>query len=377
MRFLLAGGGTGGHVYPALAIAEELRRRQPDCELLYVGTEDGLEARLVPAAGLAFKTVPSGRILGKKLGSKVGGAYRAALGVIAALGIIRRFRPDAAIGTGGFASGPAMLAAALRGVPVILQEQNAYPGMTNRLLASLAGIILVSHPQVARGFPAWVRGRVLAVGNPVRPEVLEAERTAGASFFGLDPQKTTVLVSSGSGGAKRLNQAALGLLPGVAAGQYQLIWATGSAYHRDTALAVAGRQSGTEGLRLLPYLERMPLGLAVADLVVARAGAMTLAEITARGIPAVLVPSPNVVHNHQELNARLLEGGGAAVVLADAGLTEELLAETVAAILGDRRRRERMVAASRSLGRPGALGVIGGIVTAAAGGKGTRRALRP
>lgn len=148
-----------------------------------------------------------------------------------------------------------------------------------------------------------------------------------------------------------------------------MIWATGPAYYREAVQAAASRHAGMEGLRLVSYLERMPLGLAAADLVVARAGAMTLAEITARGLPAILVPSPNVVHNHQELNARLLEGGGAVVVLADAGLSEELLAETVAAILGDQRRRERMAAASRALGKPGALGKIGLIVMAVAMGK--------
>lgn len=371
MRYLLAGGGTGGHVYPALAIAGELRRREPGCELLYVGTKNGLEARLVPAAGLPFATVPSGRLLGKRLGNKVAGVYRAARGVQAALEIIRRFRPDAAVGTGGFASGPAMLAAALRRVPVVLQEQNVYPGLTNRLLSPLAEIVLAPHPQSVRGFPSWVQRRILAVGNPVRPEVLEARREEGAAFLGLDPDKPTILVYGGSGGAKRLNRAALGLLPGAGFGEYQLIWATGPAYHREAVEAAETRQGvKAPGLRLVPYLERMPLALAAADLVVSRAGAMTLAEITARGLPAILVPSPNVVHNHQEMNARLLEGGGAAVVLSDAGLTEELLAETAAAILGDRRRRERMAAASRAMGKPGALGEIGSVVIAAAKGKG-------
>lgn len=365
MRVLLTGGGTGGHIYPALAIASELRRRVPDCELLYAGTREGLESRIVPRAGLPFVTVSARGLVRKGPRELVAGLLALARGLWQADRLVARFRPDVVVGTGGYVAAPVALAAARRGVPVLIQEQNAYPGATNRLLARWAAAVCIPFEEGRRFFPP--RARIYVTGNPVRPEVLRADREEARRRLGIPPPARVVLVTGGSRGAERINGAALELAAAVAERpDTVLLWACGERYHPQVRarlaarLRAAGPRAGGEKdrVRLFPYLDDMAAAYAAADLYVGRAGATTLAEVTARGLPAVLVPSPNVAHQEQDHNARVLERAGAARVIPDAELTGRRLVETVLALLADGDALRRMAAASRGLGRPGALADI-------------------
>lgn len=376
-RFLVTGGGTGGHIYPALSIAGRIKERVPSAELLYVGTMTGLEARLVPRTGIPFAAVAAGGVVGKAAPQSIGGALLALRGLVQACRIVRRFRPDVVIGTGGYVSGPVGMAAVLCRVPLVIQEQNVLPGVTNRLLGRFASLVAVAYPEVRSCFPSGTPVEV--TGNPVRPEVLSAGRREARSSLGITDSDVFVVIFMGSRGSATVNRAlvpALRLLadrPGI-----KVLYATGED-HFDRVLAdmrAAGLPAGPAGasgaagdrgraaeLRVVvgenivvrPYINDMTRVLAAADLVVSRAGAITLAEITARGLPALLIPSPHVTHRHQERNAEVLARHGAARVVPEEGLTGERLAGEILALIGDRRRLAAMGERSRSLGRPGAL----------------------
>ena len=395
LRVLLTGGGTGGHIYPALAIAAELRRRLPGCELLYVGTRDGLESRIVPRAGLPFATVSARGLMRKGPREVVAGVLALTRGFLQADRILARFRPQVVVGTGGYVAAPVALAAVRRRIPVLIQEQNAVPGATNRLLARWADAVCVPFAEAARFFPP--RARVVVTGNPVRPEILQARRHEARARLGIAAGARVVLVTGGSRGADRINRAALELAAALAATERAvLLWACGERYHPEMAARLRQRlrgagagparagagAAGTPGgpgvtgsaepggrIRLFPYIDDMPAAYAAADLYVGRAGATTLAEITARGLPAVLIPSPHVAHHEQDHNARVLEQAGAALVIPDAELTGERLAGVVADLLAAPARLEAMAAASRRLGRPDALDAIVDRVLALAGAR--------
>lgn len=344
-RLLVTGGGTGGHVYPALALAQSLAG---EAEVLYAGTARGLEARLASAAGVSFTVISSGGLMGRSLRRKMQGLTLALAGFSQAIRLIRRFRPAVVVGTGGYASGPLVLAAVLLRVPTLLQEQNLRPGMTNRWLAPLVSRVAVPYPECRAYFPARTRLRV--IGNPVRPEIRGADPKAARRELGLG-QDRVVLLFGGSGGARRLNEAALAILPELQPGEI-LLWVTGATYHGEFATRL--QKSGyADRVRLYPYLDRMDLGLAAADLVIARAGAMTIAELTALGRPVILVPSPNVVHDHQRLNAELVAAKGAAVVVGEESLSS--LPASVRELLDDDQRRAEMAERSRALGDAEAL----------------------
>ncbi|ADU50983.1 UDP-N-acetylglucosamine--N-acetylmuramyl- (pentapeptide) pyrophosphoryl-undecaprenol N-acetylglucosamine transferase [Thermaerobacter marianensis DSM 12885] len=362
MRVLLTGGGTGGHIYPALAIAAELKRRVPGCELLYVGTREGLESRIVPRAGLPFATVSARGLMRKGPREMAAGLLSLTRGLWQADRILARFRPDVVVGTGGYVAAPVALAAVRRRIPVVIQEQNAVPGATNRLLARWARAVCVPFADAGRFFPAGTP--LVVTGNPVRPEIVTVTREAARARLGLDRAEPVVLVTGGSRGAERINRAALELAVAVTGWQEGvLLWACGERYHAEfrsrleQRLAEVGRPAGRR-VRLFPYIDDMPAAYAAADLYVGRAGATTLAEITVRGLPAVLVPSPHVAHHEQDENARVLERAGAAVVIPDAECTGPRLVALVQELLQAPDRLATMARASRQLGRPDATAAI-------------------
>ncbi len=356
MRVVLTGGGTGGHVYPALAIAAELRGAEA---VGYLGTAGGLEARVVPAEGIAFFAVPATGVLGKSPAAMAHGVVAATAGFARAGRILGRLRPDVVVGTGGYVTGPVGLAAALRGISLFVLEENARPGVTNRMLARFARHIAVPWAEAAAGFPPSVRSKVLVTGNPVRREVVAADRTAARQAFDLPAEAAVLLVVGGSQGAAAINEAVLRLVrPGGGWPEgAHLVWATGPRYH-DAILARLGETPAWA--RILPYLHDMPQAYAAADLVVARAGAMTVAELTARGVPAILVPSPNVTGDHQTANARVLAERGAAVLLAEERLSE--IGPRVSDLLTAPERLRAMAQASRALGRPDAAATLAALV---------------
>lgn len=370
MRIIVSGGGTGGHIYPALTIVRAIQKKIPDAEFLYVGTKDGLEADIVPKEGIPFETV---NIQGFKRSltpeNLVRGA-RAFGGVMKAMGIVRRFRPDVAVGTGGYVCGPILLASSLMRIPTLIQEQNVMPGVTNRLLARFVSCIAMGTKEAAEHFP---KGKRVFTGNPIREEVMRARSEDGKEMFGLDPKAKTVLVSGGSRGARSINRAMVGVLAHYAGRDgVQILHVTGKAGYDETmqSLKETGIDLDAAGnLFVEPYLYNMPQALACADVAVFRAGAIGIAELTARGVPSILVPYPFAAANHQEMNARAIATAGAARMILDRELTAERLLSVLAELLSEDAKLKRMAKAAKKLGRPKAADEIASRVIRLARGK--------
>ena len=365
MRIIVSGGGTGGHIYPAVTLIRAIQRQVPDAEFLYVGTEDGLEADIIPKEGLPFETV---NIRGFKRSLSPENIIRGAKafgGVLKAMGIVRRFRPDAAVGTGGYVCGPILLAASLMGVPSLIQEQNVVPGITNKLLSRFVSKIAIGTKEAEPYFP---KDKVVFTGNPIRREVMEAGREAGIEAFGLDPSKKTVLVSGGSRGARSINRAMIGVLRRYAGHPHvQILHVTGSVGYDETMQGIRAANINLEkagNLFVKPYLYNMPQAMACTDLAVFRAGAIGIAELTARGIPSILIPYPYAAANHQEHNARAIEQAGAARMILDRELTEERLISVLEELLTEDEKLRLMAEASRRLGRPQAADEIASMILA-------------
>ncbi|MDF2630489.1 MAG: UDP-N-acetylglucosamine-N-acetylmuramyl-pyrophosphoryl-undecaprenol N-acetylglucosamine transferase [Symbiobacteriaceae bacterium] len=359
MKYLIAGGGTGGHIYPAVSIAHALKAADPQAELLYVGTQAGREATLVPREQIPFVTISSAGLINLSAMQKLKGALKAAKGLFDSLGHIRRFRPDVVIGTGGFVSGPVLLAARLAGRPVVIQEQNAFPGVTNRIASRWAKAVLVPYEEARPYFPAGTK--LQFIGNPVRPEVQGAERSAGRKAFGYTESDKVLVVMGGSGGGRDFNRFAvdavkllLGRLPGL-----KVLHITGERYFDQVRQQYGGSPAGVS---VVPYLHNMPEAYAAADAGIFRSGALTLAEVQVRGLPSVLIPSPNVTHNHQDWNARTLEQRGAALVVREREMSADKLADAVAVALTDSAKRAAMAEALRSLAQPDAAADIAGAI---------------
>ena len=344
MRVVLTGGGTGGHIYPALSVARCLEGH----DLLYVGTADGPEATIVPRAGLTFQSVPSRKLSRKPGPGAVTALAVSAWGVLRAMSLLRAWKPDVVLGTGGYASAGIMFAAAVLRIPTVVHEANVAPGRVNRLLARLCNRVALTYAASARYFPA---GKTVVTGLPVRPELALADPSSAYRECGLDPKVPTLVVSGGSGGAQTLNRAVLEALPGLAVLGIQVVHQTGKKHYEET-VAAAGKLPAF--YRPVPYVEDMPALLAAATLIVCRAGSSTLAEVTAVGLPAVAVPYPFAVADHQTSNAQALAEAGAAVLVKDADLNGERLVREVSALLSDPVRLAAMRAASRAQGQPDA-----------------------
>ena len=355
MNIIVSGGGTGGHIYPALTIIRAIQQREPDARILYVGTPHGLEADIVPREGIDFIAVDLAGFQRRFSLDNIARAWRALRAVARARGIVQGFRPDVALGTGGSVAGPILLAASLAGVPTLVQEQNVFAGVTNRILARFATAIAVGMEDARAVFPS---DKTYVTGNPIRPEVLTATRVEGAAAFGFDPAKKTVLVSGGSRGARSINRAMVEVIAHAAAQTaVQYLHVTGADEHGDTLARIrnAGiRLEEHPHIRVLPYLYNMPQTMAMADVAVFRAGATGLAELAARGVPAVLIPYPYAAENHQEKNARAMEAAGAAEVILNSAVSGAALEEALGSLLADDVRRAAMGAAMKRLGKPAA-----------------------
>ena len=360
MRVLMTGGGTGGHIYPALALARHLVAVDR-ADVLFVGTQRGMEYEIVPAAGFVLKTIP---VVGlqRRFSLQLGRAvYLAGSAVWAARRIIREFRPDVVVGTGGYVSGPVVLAAAMSGVPTVIHEQNAIPGLTNVILSRFTRKVCLSFPGSERYFPR--KDRTVLTGNPRASEAATATGEK-AGDIKLLPQVPVVLCVGGSHGAAKLNEAfsaAIGHVLSVC--DVQAVYVTGKRYYSDIIAKLEPQLIRFPSrLQVLPYHPALPDLLRRANLMISRAGATTLAEITALGVPSILIPSPNVTKNHQEHNARSLSDHGAAVLLKEAELTGERLSELLVDLLTDRQRLQKMTAASLALGVPDASERIASVI---------------
>lgn len=350
MKILIAGGGTGGHVFPGIAVAEEIKRQRRDCQVVFVGTRGGLEATAVPEAGFKIRFMLSSGFHRRQWWRWPGAVIINAIGLFQAVWIVLSENPKVVLGTGGYVSAPLSLAAKLMGRPLVLQEQNSIPGLANRVLARVADEVHLSFLE-ARGWFSR-KDHLKITGNPVRAHILSGDRDAAMREFQLQPGRPTVFVFGGSLGAKRINEAAIDTLRRLKGRvDVQFILQTGRPdFERVRALVQA------EGLpaTVLAFVKQIHMAYAVADLVVCRSGAMTLAEIAVCGLPSVLVPYPFAAHNHQEVNAANLVDRGAAVCILDAELTGERLAKEVAHLLADRPALSRMSANARLFARPDA-----------------------
>ncbi len=350
---MIAGGGTGGHLYPGIAVAREWLSRQPEAQISFAGTARGIEARVVPREGFALDLIRSGGLKGKSLVDRLRGASLLPLSVADAWRIVSTRRPDVVIGVGGYSSGPVVLVAALRGVPTMLLEQNAVPGLTNRLLARFVRAAGVSFESTKEFFGS----KAFVSGNPVRPEFVAAVGPSQESGVDEHAAITRVLVFGGSQGAHAINVAMVAAAAELAAGG-AAVHLTHQTGERDLEMVRAGyREAGIQA-DVEPFLYDMGRQIGRADLIICRAGATTLAEITAAGKAAVLVPLPTATDDHQRRNAEALADAGAAEVLLQSGLTGHTLAERIQALVADPGRRARIATAARSLARPDAARVI-------------------
>ena len=319
MKVLISGGGTGGHIFPALSIAGAVRRRCPDAEILFVGAEGRMEMEKVPSAGYEIVGLPVAGFDRKRLWRNIPVAWKLVKSLFKARRIVRDFHPDIAIGVGGYASGPVLKEAQRRGIPTLLQEQNSYPGVTNKLLARKADRICVAYDGTERYFPAE---KIVKTGNPMRKELEQCTltRAEAKKELGFDPDRLLVFATGGSLGARTLNQAVANSLDMLEANAVSLLWQTGR-YGADT---FGPMTEGHTGMKAEVFINRMDLAYRAADIVVARAGAGTISELQNLGKAAILIPSPNVAEDHQRHNAEALSQQGAAKMILDIDAVAEL-----------------------------------------------------
>ncbi len=352
LRIIISGGGTGGHIFPAVAIANELRRRYPDAIILFVGANGRMEMTRVPEAGydivgldisgLQRRLTPQNLLFPMKVFRSVRKAGK----------LLEEFRPDAVVGVGGYASAPVLLAATSRNIPTLIQEQNSYAGLVNKLLARRVGRICVAYEGMDKFFP---QEKIVLTGNPVRAEIGGGGRAEALKFFGLDPNKRTLLVVGGSLGARTLNLATAAALPRLREAGAQLLWQTGKLYFPEAEEQAAPHVAN--GLHALEFIGRMDLAYAAADVVVSRAGALSVSELCLTGKASILVPSPNVAEDHQTKNALALAGKGAAVLIADEHAAARLYDEALR-LLADPERQQQLQKRVKALARPNATTTI-------------------
>lgn len=351
MKVIISGGGTGGHINPGIAVARKIMEKHPNAEILFIGTENGLEKKMVPNEGfpIQFITVEG---LNKKLSVKtIKSAVKGLKGYGMARRILRDFKPDVVVGTGGYVCGPVVLSAAMKGIPTIIHEQNAIPGVTNKILSRFVSRIAISFHESEKYFP---KAKVCYTGNPVKEQILSINRQKARKSWDLDASKPILFAVGGSRGAKNLNMAVAELIPDLVKENIQMIFVTGEVGYDDVIQKLKERGMNQEelkrrGICIMPFLYQMENALGACDLIISRAGATTLSEITAAGIPALLIPSPFVANNHQEYNALVLEENGAAILIKESQLKEGILKEQVSIILKNEETRQRMSTAAKKL----------------------------
>ena len=300
LKFILSGGGTGGHIYPAIAIANELKSRFPDAEFLFVGAQDKMEMQKVPQAGYAIKGLWIAGLQRRLTFDNALFPIKLVSSLLKSRVIIRKFKPDVVIGTGGFASGPLLQAAAMAGIPTVIQEQNSYPGITNKLLAKKARKICVAYDNLESFFP---KEKMILTGNPIRQDLIaiDSKREEAIRYFNLDANKKTLLVLGGSLGARRINQLIANEIAAFSDQNIQVIWQCGKLYFEDYK-----HFSENNNIQVLSFIDRMDLVYAAADVVISRAGASSVSELCVVGKPVIFIPSPNVSEDHQTKNAQAI-----------------------------------------------------------------------
>ncbi|WP_026692121.1 undecaprenyldiphospho-muramoylpentapeptide beta-N-acetylglucosaminyltransferase [Peribacillus kribbensis] len=348
MKIAVSGGGTGGHIYPALALIREIKKRDKNASFLYIGTENGLESNIVPREDIPFKSIHITGFKRKVSFENIKTVLRFLKGTRDSKRMLREFKPDVVIGTGGYVCGPVVYAAAKLGVPTIIHEQNSIPGLTNKFLSRYVDKIAVCFEEARPFFP---EGKTQLTGNPRASEVVNYKGKSGITALGLDPAKKTVLIFGGSRGARPINNAVIKTLGELRGKPYQILYITGDV-HYESILKETELHSNPENVVIKPFVHNMPELLPGIDLAVTRSGATTLAELTALGIPSILIPSPYVTENHQEKNARALSNEGAAELILEKDLTGGSLVNAIDSIILDPSRLMEMKQAAKKMGVP-------------------------
>lgn len=333
-KFILSGGGTGGHIYPAIAIANELKQRFPDADFLFVGAKDKMEMQKVPQAGYAIKGLWIAGLQRKLTLQNALFPVKLISSLWKSRQIIKQFKPDVVIGTGGFASGPLLQMANSYGIPTVIQEQNSFPGITNKLLSKKASAICVAYENLERFFP---KEKMILTGNPVRQDLIEIEskRAEAIAHFNLDPNKKTLLVLGGSLGARRVNQLIEKELENILAQNTQVLWQCGKLYFEDY------KKYNTQNVQVVSFIERMDLVYAASDIIVSRAGASSVSELCIVGKPVIFIPSPNVAEDHQTKNAKAIVDKKGALMLKESEL-ENSFAPLFESLLKDEEQQKTL-----------------------------------
>ena len=349
-KFILSGGGTGGHIYPAIAIANELKAKFPDAEFLFVGAQDKMEMQKVPQAGYEIKGLWIAGLQRKLTLQNLMFPLKLATSLLESRRIIKQFKPNVVIGTGGFASGPLLQAAGGAGIPTVIQEQNSFPGITNKILSKKANAICVAYQNLERFFP---KEKIVLTGNPVRQDLIdiESKRNEAIAFYGLDPNKKTLLVLGGSLGARRVNQLIEKELENILSQDVQVIWQCGKLYFEEY------KKHNQQNVRVVDFIERMDFVYAAADVIISRAGASSVSELCIVGKPVIFIPSPNVAEDHQTKNAQAIVDANGAILLKESELDSQF-SIVFEALLKDEEKQKELSANIKKLAMPNATKVI-------------------
>ena len=349
-KFILSGGGTGGHIYPAIAIANELKLQFPDAEFLFVGAQDKMEMQKVPQAGYEIKGLWIAGLQRKLTLQNLMFPLKLATSLLESRRIIRQFKPNVVIGTGGFASGPLLQAAGQSGIPTVIQEQNSFPGITNKLLSKRANAICVAYENLERFFP---KEKIILTGNPVRQDLIdiESKKDEAIAFYGLDSNKKTLLVLGGSLGARRVNQLIEKELQNMLSQNVQIIWQCGKLYFEDY------KKYNQQHVRVVDFIERMDFVYAAADVIISRAGASSVSELCIVGKPVIFIPSPNVAEDHQTKNAQAIVDAKGAILLKESDLDSQF-SIVFEALMKDDGKQKQLSANIKKLAMPNATKVI-------------------
>ncbi len=354
LKFIVSGGGTGGHIFPAIAIANALKQRVPDAEFLFVGAEGRMEMEKVPAAGYKIVGLWISGLQRKLTFANLSFPFKVLSSLMRAKKIMRDFKPNAVIGTGGYASGPMLRVASKAGVPTLIQEQNSFPGITNRVLSARVSRICVAYQGMEKYFP---QEKIIFTGNPVRQDILnlQGKHPRAMEFFSLSADKKTLLVIGGSLGARTLNQSMAAGIKEITSAGYQVIWQTGKAFLPEAKKVT----EGLEGVFVNDFITKMDLAYAAADLVVSRAGASSVSELCLVAKASILVPSPNVAEDHQTKNAMALVNKGAAVLVKDVEATSKLT-KKILELFADETMRTELEVKIGQMATPNAADLIAG-----------------
>ncbi|MBG9981803.1 undecaprenyldiphospho-muramoylpentapeptide beta-N-acetylglucosaminyltransferase [Aerococcaceae bacterium DSM 111020] len=352
-RVILSGGGTGGHIYPALSIYDAIKEAYPDVEVMYIGTKEGLEADIVPKAGVPFEAIEIQGLRRSLSIENIKSMYLMARSSLKAGRLVREFKPDIVIGTGGYVCAPVLFSASIQRIPTFIHEQNSVAGLTNKFLARYVDKIGTCFEEVTADFGRNA-SKCVYTGNPRAQEILEIEPDPMIlrTQFDLDPEKPTVLIFGGSRGAPAINQAAKDALADFAKSNFQVILATGSTHYDEIIKEIDPALRASDGVRVVSYIDNMPQVFQAIDLVICRSGATTLTELTALGLPSILVPSPYVTNNHQEANARALVDNEAAVMIRESELNGQLMLRMVNELMGNPMQLQLMAEQAKKLGTP-------------------------